>query len=144
MKVNNTGSIGTAQKAKKKGTTGGAGGFASHISSGAEETSATGGLQNIAPMAAASSILALQEVPDSTADEGRRALYQRGEDILDRLTEIQEQILSGGLSKDRLLNLAQLLRQKRDQVDDEKLLAILDEIEIRAEVEIAKWTRAGM
>jgi len=140
MKVNNTGSIGTAQKAKKKEKAGSAGGFAAHISSGVEETSAAGGLQNIAPMAAAGSILALQEVPDSTADEGRR----RGEDILDRLTEIQEQILSGGLSKDRLLNLAQLLRQKRDQVDDEKLLAVLDEIELRAEVEIAKWTRAGM
>lgn len=139
MKVNNTGSVGTPQKAKKKSQTGAAGGFASHIPSGGSEEAAPAG--GVAPMASLSGILSLQEVPDSTADEGRRALYQRGEDILDRLSEIQEQILSGALSKERLQNLAHILRQKREQVDDDKLLAILDEIELRAEVEIAKWTR---
>jgi hypothetical protein len=37
--------------------------------------------------------------------------------------------------------LAQRLRQKRQQSDDPKLNAIIDEIELRAEVEIAKLTR---
>jgi hypothetical protein len=34
--------------------------------------------------------------------------------------------------------LAQLVRARRDQVDDPRLIAILDEIELRAAVELAK------
>ena len=39
--------------------------------------------------------------------------------------------------------LAQLVRAKREQIDDPKLLAILDEIELRAAVELAKFSRSA-
>ena len=64
-----------------------------------------------------------------------------GTDILDRLDEIRDQILAGAVSKNRLENLAQTLRQRRDKVDDPQLIALIDEIELRAEVELAKLTR---
>ena len=93
-------------------------------------------------VASMDSILSLQEVGSSTDEENRRALYQRGEDILDRLGEIQREILSGGISVERLQNLAKLLRARRQTVDDPQLQGIMDEIELRAEVEIAKWGRS--
>ena len=65
----------------------------------------------------------------------------RGEDLLDRLDELRLGILTGRFPKEKLAELAQRLRQKREQGVDPALDAILAEIELRAEVEIAKYTR---
>ena len=47
----------------------------------------------------------------------------------------------GTVSKDRLADLAQQMRQKMQEIDDPKLIEIINEIELRSEVEIAKLTR---
>ena len=47
----------------------------------------------------------------------------------------------GRFSKEKLADLAQRLRQKRQQSTDPKLNEIIHEIELRAEVEIAKYSR---
>jgi len=44
----------------------------------------------------------------------------------------------GAIPKDRLGNLVRLVRARRDGVMDPKLTAILDDIELRAMVELAK------
>jgi hypothetical protein len=68
-------------------------------------------------------------------------LYRRGDDILERLDEIRRDILAGAVSRARLENLSQMLRTRRATIADPKLLEIIREIELRAEVEIAKLTR---
>lgn len=140
MDISKTGSVGGPKKPVKKAVRKSGGDFSSHLGSSA--TSGAGGsdFSETSTVASVNNILSLQEVPDATQEENRRALYERGHDILDRLEEIQRDILSGVMSKDRLQNLAQMLRQRRLNVADPKLQAILDEIELRAEVEIAKWT----
>ncbi|MBO32734.1 MAG: hypothetical protein CMM74_07125 [Rhodospirillaceae bacterium] len=50
-------------------------------------------------------------------------------------------MIDGAIPVERLTNLAQLLKSKRQTVDDENLLKLIDEIELRAEVEIAKLSR---
>jgi hypothetical protein len=65
-----------------------------------------------------------------------------GEDILDRLDEIQRDLLVGAISKDRLTSLAQTLRRKKSAIDDPSLLRIIKDIELRAEIELAKYTRS--
>ena len=87
------------------------------------------------------SILAVQEVPDVADGRSRGLLRQHGDDLLNRLDELRLAILAGTVAKDELTELAQKLRQKRQQSDDPKLNEIIDEIELRAEVEIAKLTR---
>jgi len=143
MKISNTGPTKGVSKTAKKSKTASTGqsSFASHLDK------APGGdghseIMETMPVASMDSILSLQEVGDSTEEEHRRALYMRGEDILDRLSEIQREILSGAISVDRLQNLAHLLRSRRQTVDDPELAQIIDEIELRAEVEIAKWGRS--
>ena len=87
------------------------------------------------------SILGVQEVSDVPEREARRQLVGWGENILDKLDEIRHGLLIGAIPKDRLTNLAQTLRERRANVRDPQLIEIIDEIELRAEVELAKLTR---
>lgn len=108
---------------------------------GAAETqsgSGTGSVQGVAPVG---SVFAVQEVGTSTEGRSRGLLIDYGDHLLDRLEEIRLELLLGAISKDRLVDLAHEMRQKRHQVEDAKLNALIDEIELRAEVEIAKLTR---
>ncbi|HIM25535.1 MAG TPA: hypothetical protein EYM29_08005 [Rhodospirillales bacterium] len=68
-------------------------------------------------------------------------MFQYGDDLLNRLDDLRLAILDGVLSKDKLTELAHNLRQKRQNSDDPKLNEIINEIELRAEVEVAKLTR---
>ncbi|WP_417821492.1 flagellar assembly protein FliX [Terasakiella sp.] len=142
MKISNVGSSKPTQKGQKKGSVGKSSEFSSHLGGTSSASSSHVELSEVNPVASMDSILSIQEVGDATEEENRRALYQRGEDILDRLAEIQREILSGAISVERLQNLAQMLRNRRQSVDDPQLQQIIDEIELRAEVEIAKWGRA--
>jgi class II flagellar assembly regulator FliX len=83
-----------------------------------------------------SSLLVVQEVGDATA-ERRRALA-RGFSLLDRLDELRLALLAGRVDRDALTGLAQSVRSARSGVDDPALTAVLDEIELRAAVELAK------
>lgn len=83
----------------------------------------------------------VQSVDDATERQARKRLMQRGEDILDKLEEIRHGLLLGTVPKEKLADLAQMVRSRRENCQDPRLAALLDEIELRAEVEIAKLTR---
>ena len=90
----------------------------------------TGGL---APL---NGLYALQEVPDAT---GRRArALRQGHDVLDRLEDLRMALLGGTLSGERLQSLVDAVRCQREKVADPRLAAVLDEVELRAAVELAK------
>ena len=91
------------------------------------------------PLGALNAMLALQEVPDALDKRSRAA--RRGELVLDLLDGIRLGILAGTLTQGDLADLAQVVRDRRDQVDDPDLVEILAEIELRAEVELAKFSR---
>jgi len=86
-------------------------------------------------------VLALQEAPDATRGRARKRAQERGNLMLDQLEEIRMGLLMGTIPMAKLEQLAQLVRAKREQIDDPKLLEILDEIELRAAVELAKLSR---
>jgi hypothetical protein len=95
------------------------------------------------PTAALSNVgvlLALQGQDDVT--ERRRRATRRSNTLLDHLEGIRLAILSGGVTQSQVAGLAQTLREHRDAVDDPALNAILDDVELRAEVELAKLERA--
>jgi hypothetical protein len=81
-------------------------------------------------------LFALQEVPDATA--GRKRALARGHRLLDRLDELRLGLLLGHIARDKLADLARLARDGGQEVDDPNLREILAEIELRAEVELAK------
>lgn len=94
-----------------------------------------------APLTHLDALLALQEVPDST--DGRSKGLARANEMLDLLEEVRKGILLGAISESSLRNLADMARNQRKNADsslnsDERLQDILDDIELRAEVELAK------
>ena len=141
MKVKETGSAKVPNKIKKvRKSKLGKGSFSGSLK---EVGSSPGesGIPQISGVAGVEGILAAQR---SDATDSRRHLQRLmayGDDLLDRLEDIRLGILLGHFSKDKLTELAQRLRQKREQSSDHVLSEILVEIELRAEVEIAKYAR---
>lgn len=84
------------------------------------------------------SLLALQAVtPAGDALERRRRLVRRGRSLLDILDGIRAELISGPVGPERLQQLVLILAQPRDQ-DDAQLNAVMDDIELRVRVELAK------
>ena len=88
------------------------------------------------PAAAVDALLSLQEMPDALA--GRRRAVQRGQTLLDRLEELRLGLLAGIVPRERLDELARLSRTAREAVDDSRLAQLLDDIDLRVAVELAK------
>jgi hypothetical protein len=90
-----------------------------------------------APLASLDALLALQELPDPT--ERRRRALRRGHRLLDHLDELRLALIDGEIPLTTLQGLRGQLRQRGDLPDDDPLLAaLLGEIELRVEVELAK------
>ncbi len=143
MKISKVGSPKDAAGVKKKKAVAQNGAFAESLRDvvGADAASGPHAAEPTGKVGAVDSILALQEVPDAIDRRSRGLVRQHGEELLNRLDELRVAILAGAVPKDRLTQLAQRLRQKRQQSDDPRLNEIIDEIELRAEVEVAKLTR---
>ncbi len=124
----------------KKVASGNGAQFAEQLSkaAGVAESSAAAEISALGPMEA---MLALQEVSGNIDEQGQRKLQHYGEDLLDQMEDLRRQLLTGSISKDDLARLAGKMRAHRRETNDPNLNEIIDEIELRAEVEIAKLTR---
>ncbi|MBV9420613.1 MAG: flagellar assembly protein FliX, partial [Alphaproteobacteria bacterium] len=88
------------------------------------------------PIGALDSILMLQGLDDST--DGRSKAVAHGEQLLDMLDQVRDGLLGGGVPRTTLNRLANAVTRRHDQFNDPKLQGVLDEIELRAHVELAK------
>jgi hypothetical protein len=86
-------------------------------------------------------LLALQDV--GTPLERRRRAVSRAGRMLDVLDEIKVALLDGDLGAVDLDRLRRAVREQRAGTDDPRLEAVLDEIELRAAVEVAKLEQAS-
>lgn len=145
MKISGVGSGAPAKGARRADKTDGktnAGSFKNVLAE-----SSVDGVDNAPPVGAAAAmgavdvLLAVQSMDDVTEREARKRLVKRGEDLLDQLEEVRHGLLLGTLSKDKLERLSQSVRSRREACPDPGLAALLDEIELRAEVELAKLSR---
>lgn len=93
-------------------------------------SAATGGVSDV------SALMALQGVEGPL--EKRRRAIRRGSGLLDRLDEIKLALLNGDADEGALDRLARSLREERAADDDKDLGALLDQIDLRASVELAK------
>ena len=80
--------------------------------------------------------LAVQEVADATSEHAHAKA--RGEAMLERLDDIRIGLLTGFVPRDRLEDLLRLVNDERSKALDSRLGQVLDEIELRAKVELAK------
>jgi hypothetical protein len=137
MKINAPSTIGAAG-ATRRGDVAAAPGFVlPDMGARAAATAAAGGPAALANVGA---LLALQGVEDPA--ERKRRAARRADDLLGQLDDLRVAILGGGVSRAQVARLAQTLRERVDAVDDPPLQALLDDVELRAEVELAKLERA--
>ncbi len=139
-KVSGYGSIGGAGAIKKRGEASPAGNFADLLAaSGAEESGAVSATGDVAA-AALSNLLALQEI--SEEDIQRRKLVQQGKTMLEVLENLRRQLLIGTLPPHLLQDLNRQLSLHRQKTADPQLNALIEDIELRAAVELAKLEMA--
>jgi hypothetical protein len=94
--------------------------------------------QPMAPSAGIDALLAMQSVEDPLF--AKKKAIRRGNALLDTLETIKADLLLGQVSEGRLNQLMALIGQARDR-NLAGLDPILDDIELRARVELAKFGR---
>ncbi|GGK30976.1 flagellar assembly protein FliX [Salinarimonas ramus] len=90
----------------------------------------------VGPTTSLDAILALQGEEDP--GERRRRAARRGQELLDGLDRLKAAILSGRVGPEDMKRIAERLTERRETSGDPRLDAILSQIELRAEVEMAK------
>lgn len=111
------------------------GGFADALGGGDAPQGAAGAPS--AQMTGLDALLALQDVQQAPGGREEEARSQ-GERILDRLEELRMDLLDGRLTGASVQRLSAEVDAARAESDDPRLNDILDEIELRAHVELAK------
>jgi hypothetical protein len=113
-----------------------AGGFLVPASSAAQSSAPSAPAAGVANVGSVDALIALQAA-GSPLERKRRAVRRAGR-ILDVLDEIKIGLLDGTLSHLDLSRLVNAVKAEREGTDDPRLEGVLDEIETRAAVELAK------
>ena len=102
----------------------------------------SGAVGAINPLNALESLLSIQEAGDAMESEGKSK--QRAEQLLDQMDELRISVLDGDIPRYQLENLSRMAQSRREEVNDPALKAVLDEIDLRAQVELAKYTPTNL
>lgn len=141
MKIIEYGSVKSTSATRKKRDSASVGGFADIL--GLFETTDTDNvvqMRDVASATAPSNIIGLQEISEEEVQ--RKKALTHGKILLDGLEELRHQLLMGRVSIDVLGRLGEQLARQRQMVSDPSLLALMDDIELRAAVELAKFEKA--
>ncbi len=142
MKISGTGrnqGVGKTQKTSKKSSVSGA--EFNQMLSGTEEASSSAAMTSTSaasPAAQIDALLAAQQTSDATSEEARKRATQRAETILDQLELLRIGMMTGVVPIQHLQDLTKVVASHRDAVEDPMLRDILSEIDLRAQVELAK------
>lgn len=126
---------GVQGKSAKKGSSSSSETFAPDLGGEVVHSSQTAGGAGIQGMDA---LLALQEVDERAERRSRAAKH--GHSLLDTLESVRTDLLAGQVSEDRLELLARQV-SKRLNSGDPQVDSVLEEIELRVKVELAKLGR---
>lgn len=136
MKVTGPGTVqsNAIRRVRREGEKGGQA-FSDHVS-GVPQDGLVAPVGATVPPTPVDALIALQEVPDATT--GRRRAMMRGSGMLDLLDDVRVGLLSGIIPRGRLQSLLDALKGRRESIEDPRLAQLIDEIELRASVELAK------
>ena len=142
MKITGSGpSAGASQRRRISGPGGerAAAGFAQHVGARALANSE---VAPTTPLATLDAVLLAQEIAEPT--EQRQRGIRHGDSVLAELRELQLGLVEGWICEGTLRRLAGLLDGLRPAIEDPNLDELLDELELRAAVELAKLGRGSM
>ena len=127
-------------KSKGKGGPGQAdSSFGAFIAPGPTGAAPTQATQSIAQLDA---LLAIQGAEDPTARAAKKRMRERSGSILKELDKIRMAMLGGTLTVGHMIDVADVVASHREKIMDPAMTAIMDEIDLRAQVELAKMRMA--
>jgi len=141
MKVNGYGTIKPSTSVRRSGSASAASSFSDLLS--AAQADSGSGVHEAGDVSATtnlSGLLALQEV--SEEERKRERLVKQGKNMLDSLERLRQQLLIGEIPAHILPDLANNLSAQKETVMDPQLLGLIEEIELRVAVELAKLEMA--
>lgn len=140
MKVEGPSKSGSTSGTKKTGSAGRTDGtFEDFIAAAPKSSAGAAPTQSIARVDA---LLAVQGAETATERAAKRRMRERGEDILKELDRLRHSILTGSMTLGQVIDIADVVASHREKISDPKLTAILDEIDMRAQIELAKARKA--
>jgi hypothetical protein len=110
----------------------------------------TGEAESVAPMVPAAemqpvtsmdALLTLQEMPDDEIKKLRAV--QESKSTLEALETLRLALLSGSVPEHLLHTLTKVVAIQKQRVNDPRLMSVIEDIELRAAVELAKLERAS-
>ncbi|MDR1026528.1 MAG: flagellar assembly protein FliX [Lactobacillus sp.] len=110
--------------------------FSSYLTSGVSEQDSS--IKATSSISVTGAIFSAQMVDGEEEREIRKHLMKRSETLIEKLEEIRDGLLLGYISRDKLIEISRFVKERRFNTDDEKLKSIIEEIELRIEVELAK------
>jgi len=143
MKISGVGSKGAAGGTRKTEKSDSKGQFRAALMESMDATEETHAVETPVGIGGIDALLMVQQVDNSAERESRRRLVRRGEELLDGLEDLRHGLLMGEIPRERMMALAQTVRARRENCGDPRLGALLDEIELRVEVELAKLSRGS-
>lgn len=135
MKINPI--TGAAIPATGSGVRKGGGDFSLSASGSAQKSAAPTQAASASGLFGMDALLALQGEEDVLTGRRRRQI-RRSHDILDALDDLKVSVLSGEIDDEALLRLQANIAASREDIEDDRLQGVLNEIETRAFVELAK------
>lgn len=140
MKVEGPNSTRQTSSTQRKGKISeGSSGFGDFMSEGATETGGAGATHSIAHI---DTLLAVQEAENPTERATRKRMAQRATTILDELERMRMGLLTGTLTVGHVIDIADVVAQHREKIMDPRLTVLLDEIDLRAQIELAKMRQS--
>jgi hypothetical protein len=135
MKIEGPGKTQSASSSKKAERKTGTSNFGDFM---AGETAPSAGARATQSIATVNSLLAVQGAEDPAERAARRRTYERGDNILKELDKIRLALLGGELRASHMLDIADLVAAHRERIQDPAMSILMDEIDLRAQVELAK------
>lgn len=137
MKVNGYGIIKPGTNVRRTGGTSQTSSFSDVLSAAQTEGgSAAHEASEVASSAALGGLLAFQEI--SEEERRRQKLVKQGKNMLDTLENLRQRLLMGEIPAQMLSQLETSLATQKEGIADPKLLEIIEDIELRVAVELAK------
>lgn len=140
MKIEGPGKT-TGKNVSRTRKTGGSGGIDfDGLIAESGEAEAPKSAAGVATVGRIDALLTLQEDDFTDSESARKQAQARAEALLDQLDEMRVGMLNGVVSRGNLQSLARIIQSHRNQISDPRLASVLDEIDLRAQVELAKFT----
>lgn len=129
----------TSGTKKKDKTAAPDGSFGDLLTGGAKEAPGASSSRSIAQVDA---LLTVQQTDDPAQRAAKGRMKIRANTLLDGLERIKTRLLTGQMTVGDVIDIADVVASHREKITDPALSAILDEIDLRAQIELAKMRMA--